>query len=83
MTKKERTINELRQVKDSVYDYPNNKTLTEVEQNLMNELNYKATLILKIEDMLKEKNVPIHSKSLYAFSIEELESVWTLWTVND
>tara|TARA_B110000459_G_C16539754_1_gene461326 strand:+ start:795 stop:1046 length:252 start_codon:yes stop_codon:yes gene_type:complete len=83
MTKKERTINELRQVKDSVYDYPNNKTLTEVEQNLMNELNYKASLILKIEDMLKEKNVPIHSKSLYAFSIEELESVWTLWTVND
>ena len=49
----------------------------------MNELNYKATLILKIEDMLKEKNVPIHSKSLYAFSVEELESVWTLWTVND
>jgi hypothetical protein len=83
MTKKERTINELRQVKDSVYDYPNNKTLTEVEQNLMNELNYKAALILKIEDMLKEKNVPVHSKSLYAFSIEELESVWTLWTVND
>lgn len=83
MTKKERTINELRQVKDSVYDYPNNKTLTEVEQNLMNELNYKAALILKIEDMLKEKNVPIHPKSLYAFSIEELESVWTLWTVND
>lgn len=83
MTQKERTINELRQVKDSVYDHPNNKDLTEVEQNLMNELNYKATLILKIEKMLTEKEVPVNSKSLYAFSIEELESVWTLWTAND
>jgi len=83
MTKKERTINELRQVKDSVYDHPNNKDLTEVEQNLMNELNYKATLILKIEKLLTEKEVPLNVKSLYAFSIEELESVWTLWTAND
>ena len=83
MTQKERTINELRQVKDSVYNHPNNKDLTEVEQNLMNELNYKATLILKIEKMLTEKEVPVNSKSLYGFSIEELESVWTLWTAND
>lgn len=83
MTQKERTINELRQVKDSVYDHPNNKNLTEVEQNLMNELNYKATLILKIEKLLTEKEVPLNVKSLYAFSIEELESVWTLWTSND
>lgn len=83
MTQKERTINELRQVKDSVYDHPNNKDLTEVEQNLMNELNYKATLILKIEKLLTEKEVPLNVKSLYAFSIEELESVWTLWTSND
>jgi len=83
MTQKERTINELRQVKDSVYNHPNNKDLTEVEQNLMNELNYKATLILKIEKLFTEKEVPLNSKSLYAFSIEELESVWTLWTAND
>jgi len=83
MTPLERTVNELRQVKDSVYDHPNNKTLTKVEQNLMNELNYKATLILKIEKLLDERNVPVNSKSLYGFSIEELESVWTLWTSND
>ena len=83
MTQKERTINELRQVKDSVYNHPNNKDLTEVEQNLMNELNYKATLILKIEKVLEERGVPIHTKSLYGFSTEELESVWTLWTAND
>lgn len=83
MTRKERTLNELRQVKDTVYNHPNNKNLSEVEQNLMNELNYKASLILKIEDMLKEKSVPVDSKALYSFSIAELESVWTLWTAND
>ena len=83
MNKKERTVNELRQVKDSVYTMPRNGDLKEVEQNLLDELNYKATLILKIEKMLTEKEVPVNSKSLYGFSIEELESVWTLWTSND
>ena len=83
MTRKERTINELRQVKDTVYNHPNNKDLSEVEQNLMNELNYKATLILKLEKMFEEKSIPVNSKSLYSFSTEELESVWTLWTAND
>ena len=83
MTRKERTLNELRQVKDTVYNHPNNKDLSEVEQNLMNELNYKASLILKLEDMFKEKSVPVDSKSLYSFSIAEIESVWTLWSAND
>ena len=83
MTRKERTLNELRQVKDSVYDMPRTESMTAVEQNLLDELNYKATLILKIEKMLTEKEVPVNSKSLYGFSIEELESVWTLWTSND
>ncbi len=83
MTPKERTINELRQVKDNVYTMPRNGDLKEVEQNLLDELNYKATLILKREKMLKEKEVPVNAKSLYGFSIEELESVWTLWTAND
>ena len=73
----------MRQVKDTVYNHPNNKDLSEVEQNLMNELNYKATLILKLEKMFEEKSVPVNSKSLYSFSTEELESVWTLWTAND
>jgi len=80
---RKRTINELRQVKDSVYNHPHNKNLSEVEQNLMNELNYKAALILKLEKMFEEKDVPVNSKSLYSFSTEELESVWTLWTAND
>ena len=80
MTRKERTLNELRQVKDSVYDMPRTETMTSVEQNLLDELNYKASLILKLEDMFKEKNVPVDSKSLYTFTIKQLESVWTLWT---
>ena len=83
MTPLEKTITDLRKVKDNVYDHPNNKDLTKVEQNLMNELNYKATLILKIEKLLEEREVPVNSKSLYAFSIEEPESVWTLRTAND
>jgi|TARA_B100000768_G_scaffold127063_1_gene117674 hypothetical protein len=83
MTPLERTIADLRKVKEAVSNHPNNSELSEVEQNLMNELNYKATLILKIEKMLTEREVPVNSKSLYAFSIEELESVWTLWTAND
>ena len=40
---KQRTINEIRQVKDTVYKHPE---LNEVEQNLLNDLNYKAKLIL-------------------------------------
>jgi hypothetical protein len=80
MTRKERTLNELRQVKDSVYDMPRTETMTPVEQNLLDELNYKASLILKLEDMFKEKSVPVDSKSLYTFTIKQLESVWTLWT---
>ena len=53
MAKKERTLNEIRQVKDSVYNPPKNHGLTDVEQNLLNELNYKAKLILDIEAMFK------------------------------
>lgn len=83
MNKLERTIMTLRKVKEQVSDHPNNSNLSEVEQNLMNDLNYKAVLILKLESMFEEKSVPVDSKSLYGFSIEELESVWTLWTSND
>lgn len=83
MTRLERTITNLREVKDAVSNHPNNSKLSEVEQNLMNELNYKATLILKLEEMFKEKKVPMDTKSLYSFKIEELESVWALWTAND
>ncbi len=83
MTRLERTITDLRKVKEAVSNHPNNSELSEVEQNLMNELNYKATLILKLEDMFKEKKVPMDTKALYSFKIEELESVWALWTAND
>ncbi len=80
MTRKERTLNELRQVKDSVYNMPRTETMTDVEQSLLDELNYKASLILKLEDMFKDKKVPVSSKSLYTFTTKQLESIWTLWT---
>ena len=55
MAKKERTLNEIRQVKDSVYKHPHHHDLTDVEKNLLKELNYKAKLILDIESMFKSK----------------------------
>lgn len=80
MTRKERTLNELRQVKDTVYTMPRNKDISDVEQNLLNELNYKASLILKLEDMFNDKKVPVSAKALYTFTTKQLESIWTLWT---
>lgn len=57
-----------------------NKELTKTEQNLLDELNYKASLIIELEKMFKSKDVPVNSKSLYAFSIKELETVKKVWT---
>mgnify|MGYP001262384590 CR=1 FL=1 len=83
MTKLERTILDLRKLKDAVSNHPNNSELSDVEQKLMDDLNYKAALILKLEDMFEDKKIPVDSKSLYSFKTEELESVWGLWTAND
>mgnify|MGYP006872147899 FL=1 len=58
---KQRTINEIRQVKDTVYKHPE---LNEVEQNLLNDLNYKAKLILKIEHAFKTKDVQDNAQAL-------------------
>ena len=57
MARKNRTLNEIRQVKDSVYNPPKNHGLTDVEKNLLKELNYKAKLILDIEAMFNDVNV--------------------------
>ena len=83
MTRKERTLNELRQVKDSVYTMPRNKDISKVEQNLLDGLNYKASLILKLEDMFNDKKVPVIAKSLYTFTTKQLESIWTLWNTDE
>ena len=40
-----------------------NKDLTTTEQNLLNELNYKAKLILNLERVYKDKKVPVNTKS--------------------
>ncbi len=83
MTRKERTLNELRQVKDTVYTMPRNKDISKVEQNLLDGLNYKASLILKLEDMFNDKKVPVSAKSLYTFTTKQLESIWTLWNTDE
>lgn len=83
MTRKERTLNELRQVKDTVYTMPRNKDISKVEQNLLDGLNYKASLILKLEDMFNNKKVPVNAKSLYTFTTKQLESIWTLWNTDE
>lgn len=76
---KQRTINEIRQVKDTVYNHPE---LNEVEQNLLNDLNYKAKLILDIEAIFKTKNIPCNSKNLYDLNEKQLESLLLNWKDN-
>lgn len=79
---KKRTLNYLRQVKDSVYKHPHRHGLTEVENNLLNELNYKAKLILDIEAMFKSKGVPCNIKNLFNLNEKQLESVLEVWKKN-
>jgi|TARA_B110000908_G_C10194912_1_gene422399 hypothetical protein len=57
--------------------------LSEVEKNLLNDLNYKASLILELEKVFADKKVPVNTKSLYSFTTKELETVRTIWTAND
>ena len=76
---KKRNINEIRQVKDSVYNTPINSNLTEVEQSLLNDLNYKAKLILDIEALFASKKIPVDSKVLYEFDEKKLESILLVW----
>ncbi len=79
MAKKGRTLNEIRQVKDSVYKHPKHQDLTKVEQSLLKELNYKAKLILDIEAMFKAKQVPCNTKHLFSLNEEQLENVLEIW----
>ena len=77
---KNRTLNELRQVKDTVYNHhPKNENLTEVEQNLLNDLNYQAQLAMMLEEKLKARKAPYSTEAVYSFSIEELESLLEMW----
>jgi len=75
---KQRTVNELRQVKDSVYNHPKSH-LTAQEQRLLDELNYKAKVILDIEAAFKKNDIPMNSKRLYELDIQRLESILLVW----
>ena len=75
---KQRTVNELRQVKDSVYTHPKSH-LTAQEQRLLDELNYKAKVILDIEAAFEKNGIPVNSKRLYELDIKRLESILLIW----
>ena len=75
---KKRTVNELRQVKDSVYNHPKTH-LTAQEQRLLDDLNYKAKVILDIEAIFEKNNIPFNSKKLYDLDIKRLESIMLAW----
>lgn len=75
---KKRTVNELRQVKDSVYTHPKSH-LTAQEQRLLDDLNYKAKVILDIEAAFEKNGIPINSKRLYDLDIKRLESILLVW----
>ena len=75
---KKRTVNELRQVKDSVYNHPKTH-LTAQEQRLLDDLNYKAKVILDIEAIFEKNNIPVNSKKLYDLDIKRLESILLAW----
>ena len=75
---KQRTINEIRQVKDSVYTHPKSH-LTAQEQRLLDDLNYKAKVILDIEAAFEKNGIPMNSKRLYELDIKRLESILLIW----
>ena len=75
---KKRTVNELRQVKDSVYNHPKTH-LTAQEQRLLDDLNYKAKVILDIEAAFEKNGIPMNSKRLYELDIQRLESILLIW----
>jgi hypothetical protein len=75
---KQRTVNELRQVKDSVYNHPKTH-LTAQEQRLLDDLNYKAKVILDIEAIFEKNGIPMNSKKLYELDIQKLETILLVW----
>ena len=54
--------------------------LTEVEQNLLDELNHKARQIIKLENLLAKKKVPVNEKALYSLTIEQIGSLLEIWS---
>lgn len=57
----------------------NKDQLTVTEQKLLDELNYKAKLILDIEAMFKTNKMPVDVQRLYDFDTKQLESILVVW----
>jgi len=74
---RKRTINELRQTKDSVYKHPwmDKQELTESEKILLDKMNVKAMLIIQIEETLQEIKLPMDKNVLYQMSRKELNGL--------
>lgn len=60
----------------------NTTKLNEVEQNLLDSLNYKAKLILDIEHLFRMKDVPCNSVRLYDLNEKQLENLLMVWKDN-
>ncbi len=53
--------------------------LTKQEQRLLDDLNYKAKVILDIEAIFEKNTIPFNSKKLYDLDIKRLESILLSW----
>ena len=60
-----------------------NKTdLNQHETQLLDQLNYKAKLILDLERIIKENKMGLNTNHLYNLSVRELEDAIVAWTNN-
>ena len=54
--------------------------LTKEDQTLLDKLNFKASVILQIEETLAAKKIPVNSEALYALETEELVQFLENWS---
>lgn len=57
----------------------NKNNLTTTEQTLLDELNYKAKLIIDLENLFKEKKITMDSNRLYEFNTKQLKTMFIAW----
>lgn len=57
----------------------NKNNLTATEQTLLDELNYKAKLIIDLENLFKEKKITMDSNRLYEFNTKQLKTMFFAW----
>lgn len=54
--------------------------LNKFEKELLNELNQRALLIVKIEEVLRECKVPVDKAILYEMDLEQLAHFYEVWS---